>query len=66
MFRLYKNPKAAGWLGWFEDANGKTEAFVGLDRKVVFMSDLSIHGEPAMPDLNQHHNSPAPDTSDGG
>ena len=40
MFTLYSNPAATGWLGWFEDSNGKTTAFVGLDRRVVFMSEL--------------------------
>lgn len=40
MFRMYSNPSATGWLGWFEDASGKATAFVRLDRKVVFMNEL--------------------------
>ena len=41
MFRMYANPRATGWLGWFEDAAGQATAFVGLDRQVVFMFELS-------------------------
>lgn len=40
MFRMYNNPLAAGWLGWFEDADGQCTAFVGLDRTVLFMCEL--------------------------
>lgn len=40
MFRMYHNPKATGWLGWFEDANGQCTAFVGLDRRIIFMHEL--------------------------
>ena len=40
MFRMYSNPAATGWLGWFEDGNGTVTAFVGLDRKVLFMSEI--------------------------
>jgi len=40
MFRFYSNPEATGWLGWFEDAKGNATAYVGLDRKVVFASEL--------------------------
>jgi len=40
MFRMYSNPKATGWLGWFEDADGKATAFVSLDRRVTFMHEL--------------------------
>lgn len=40
MFKKYSNPKATGWLGWFEDASGQVTAFVGLDRRVVFMYEL--------------------------
>lgn len=40
MFKMYSNPKATQWLGWFEDADGNVTAFVGLDRKIVFMADL--------------------------
>ncbi len=42
MFKMYSNPKATGWLGWFEDGGGNCTAFVGLDRKVVFMGDLEF------------------------
>ena len=41
MFKMYANPKETGWLGWFEGADGQATAFVGLDRKVVFMHELS-------------------------
>ena len=41
MFKMYSNPKATGWLGWFEIA-GKATAFVGLDRRVVFMWELGL------------------------
>ncbi len=41
MFKMYSNPKATGWLGWFENAEGTATAFVGLDRKVIFMSELT-------------------------
>ena len=40
MFKRYKNPESVGWLGWFEDAEGKATAFVGLDRRVIFMHEL--------------------------
>jgi len=40
MFKFYSNPKAVGWLGWFEDAAGKCTAFVDLERKVHFMLGL--------------------------
>ena len=40
MFRMYSNPEATGWLGWFEDADGKATAYVALDRKVVFVTEL--------------------------
>ena len=42
MFKMYSNPAAAKWLGWFEDAEGNCTAFVGLDRKVVFMNELEF------------------------
>jgi hypothetical protein len=42
MFKEYSNPEATGWLGWFEDSDGNTTAFVGLDKYVVFMSDLNF------------------------
>jgi hypothetical protein len=37
---MYSNPQGAGWLGWFENEKGRATAFVGLDRKVVFMHEL--------------------------
>lgn len=40
MFKMYSNPQATGWLGWFEDAKGKATAYVGLDRKVLFVHEL--------------------------
>ena len=40
MFQMYSNPSATGWLGWFENADGNATAFVGLDRRVVFMWEL--------------------------
>jgi len=40
MFTKYSKPDQVGWLGWFEDADGNATAFVGLDKIVVFMSDL--------------------------
>ncbi len=49
MFHRYGNPEATGWLGWFEDGDGNTTAFVGLDRKVVFMDELSTGGTPMLP-----------------
>ena len=39
MFRRYAIPDDVGWLGWFED-DGKTEAFVGLDRRVLFVHEI--------------------------
>jgi hypothetical protein len=42
MFKEYRNPEATGWLGWFEDNDGNATAFVGLDKHVVFMSDLDF------------------------
>lgn len=40
MFRRYNNPDDVGYLGWFEDASGNTTAFVGLDRKVLFVHEI--------------------------
>lgn len=40
MFTAYRNPTEVGWLGWFEDSQGKCTAFVGLDLQVVFMAGL--------------------------
>jgi len=41
MFKMYSNPKATGWLGWFEDANGQATAYVDLERRVLFAHELS-------------------------
>jgi len=41
MFKMYSDPSKVGWLGWFENDNGKVTAFVGLDRKVHFMFGLN-------------------------
>ena len=35
MLKLYSKPKSVGWLGWFEDKNGKTLAFVTLEGGIV-------------------------------
>ena len=35
MLKLYENPKSVGWLGWFEDENGKALAFVTLEGILV-------------------------------
>jgi hypothetical protein len=35
MLKLYKNPKNAGWMGWFEDKDGKALAFVTLQGIIV-------------------------------
>jgi len=40
MFRRYAIPDDVSWLGWFEDAEGNTTAFVGLDRKVLFIHEV--------------------------
>lgn len=40
MFTYYRHPERVGWLGWFDDADGNVTAFVGLDRKVVFMHEI--------------------------
>lgn len=40
MFRRYECPDGVGWLGWFENAEGETIAFVGLDRRVYFVSEF--------------------------
>ena len=40
MFKMYSNPGSVGWLGWFEGADGKATAYVGLDRKVIFVHEL--------------------------
>lgn len=40
MFKRYSCPDAVGWLGYFVDANGNTTAFVGLDRRVLFMYEI--------------------------
>lgn len=40
MFHWYNNPGGVGWLGWFTDANDQVTAFVGLDRKVMFVHEI--------------------------
>lgn len=40
MFNRYSQPDAVGWLGWISDADGRAMAFVGLDRKVVFTTEI--------------------------
>jgi hypothetical protein len=35
VFQEYKNPVAAGWKGWIENAKGNVVAFVKLDGRVV-------------------------------
>ena len=40
MFKRYRVPDDVGWLGWFEGLDGETIAFVGLDRRVVFVREL--------------------------
>jgi hypothetical protein len=30
-FRAYQRPYRVGWLGWFEDDDGKCIGFLGLD-----------------------------------
>lgn len=42
MFRMYRNPEATKWLGWFEDADGTAIAWVALDRTVVFAFELGL------------------------
>jgi len=40
MFKRYKCPDDVGWLGWFEDTYGNCIAFVGLDRKILFIKEI--------------------------
>ena len=35
MLKLYSNPKNVGWMGWFENAEGKCLAFVTLQGVIV-------------------------------
>lgn len=35
MLKLYRNPKSVGWMGWFEDEDGKALAFVTLEGVIV-------------------------------
>ena len=35
MLYVYANPEATGWLGWFDDANGKALAYVTLEGTIV-------------------------------
>lgn len=39
MFKRYACPDSVGWLGCFVH-NGRVTAFVGLDRRVVFVRDI--------------------------
>lgn len=40
MFKRYACPDAVGWLGWFESYDGEVIAFVGLDRRVLFVREI--------------------------
>lgn len=40
MFKRYSCPDDVGWLGCFVDAAGVVTAFVGLDRRVVFVHEI--------------------------
>ncbi len=40
VFNRYAVPDDVGWLGWFVDSHGNVTAFVGLDRRVVFVEEL--------------------------
>lgn len=42
MFRKYSKPEKVGWLGWFEDADGNTIAFVDLKHHVTFMDEIGL------------------------
>ena len=35
MLKLYSNPKSVGWLGWFEDIDGRALAFVTLEGIII-------------------------------
>ena len=35
MLKLYSSPQNVGWMGWFEDENGKAIAFVTLEGVIV-------------------------------
>jgi hypothetical protein len=35
MLKLYGNPVAVGWMGWFEDASGTALAYVTLQGVIV-------------------------------
>lgn len=40
MFKRYKIPDAVGYLGWFEDIYGEVIAWVGLDKKCLFVWEI--------------------------
>ncbi len=40
MFKRYAIPDDVGWLGVFTTFDGEVLAFVGLDRRVVFMHEI--------------------------
>jgi hypothetical protein len=35
-FRAYRRPHRVGWLGWFEDEEGKLVGFLSLDGRFMF------------------------------
>ncbi len=39
-FKRYQRPDDVGWLGWLE-VMGEAIAFIGLDRRIVWCSELS-------------------------
>ncbi len=40
MFKRYQCSDGVEWLGWFEDFNSNCIAFVGLDRKILFIREI--------------------------
>ncbi len=40
MFVRYKKPDDVGWLGYFTTFDGEVIAFVGLDRRVLFVREI--------------------------
>ena len=36
VFKLYKNKKRVGWLGWIETIKGEALAFVKLNGEVIW------------------------------
>lgn len=35
-FKAYQRPHLVGWLGWFEDEEGRAIGFLGLDSMFVW------------------------------